>query len=81
MKSYFARQVDISDDNKAYGGLADVWRPLNVLYNSAHFFHFLLNHRTNSGYTENRIPPKIKAKKDCLWKQRTHKFTKIGDSV
>ena len=24
---------------------------------------------------------KIKVKKDCLWKQRTHKITKIGDSV
>ena len=23
----------------------------------------------------------IKVKKDCLWKQRTHKITKIGDSV
>ena len=24
---------------------------------------------------------KIKVEKDCLWKQRTHKITKIGDSV
>ena len=24
---------------------------------------------------------KVKAKKDCLWKQRTHKITKIRDSV
>ena len=24
---------------------------------------------------------KIKVKKDCLWKQGTHKITKIGDSV
>ena len=24
---------------------------------------------------------KLNVKKDCLWKQRTHKVTKIGDSV
>ena len=27
------------------------------------------------------LKDKIKVKKDCLWKQRTHKITKIVDSV
>ena len=34
-----------------------------------------------NAYRRARKMCKIKVKKDCLWKQRTHKLMKTGDSV
>ena len=67
---------------------------LPSLYEVTYWWHDLLNQTSNRNENSTweywqhitlsilgNTCSKIRVKKDCLWKQRTHKIKKIGDSV